>query len=129
VRDAYRSLCPDSFLWNVYRPALRKAGIRGATWDTLRYTAASRRVMGGVDLYSVKEFLGHADYETTHRYAHLAPDYLKTVEGNGSLGMEMLEPVQTQETTRDLNRDQEISLEAGVCNPLILWCARQDLNL
>jgi hypothetical protein len=74
--------------------------------------------MAGVDLYSVKEFVGHADYETTLRYAHLAPDYLKTVVRNGSLGMEMLEPVQTQETTRDQNRDQEISLEAGSMQPV-----------
>ena len=118
VRDPHKSLCPDSFLRNVYRPALRKAGIERANWHTLRHTAASRRVMAGVDLYSVKEFLGHADYETTLRYAHLAPDYLKTVVRKGSLGLEMLEPVHAQEPNRDLNRDLEIVSKAGSLQPI-----------
>lgn len=77
---------------NVYRPALRKQASKeppGTHYATLRRL---RRVMAGVDLYSVKEFLGHADYETTLPYAHLASDYLKTVVRNGSLGMEMLAP-------------------------------------
>jgi site-specific recombinase XerD len=30
-------------------------------------------VLSGVDLVSVKEFLGHADLEDDLRYAHLAP--------------------------------------------------------
>ena len=34
--------------------------------------------------------------------------------------MEMLEPVQNQETTRDLNRDQEFSSEAGSVQPIDL---------
>jgi Phage integrase family len=120
VRDPHKSLCPDSFSRNVYRPALRRAGIQGANWHTIRHTAASRRVMAGVDLYSVKEFLGHADYETTLRYAHLAPDYLKTVVQNGSLGMEMLAPGQSVERNWDLNRDQEIASEAGMLQLLDL---------
>jgi integrase len=95
VKDAYKPLCPDSFLRNQFRPALRRAGIIGMTWHGLRHTAASRRVAAGVDLYAVKEFLGHADYETTLKYAHLAPDYLKTVVRNGSLGIEMLAPSHT----------------------------------
>ncbi len=33
--------------------------------------------MGGVDLYWVKELMGHASTQTTMRYAHLAPDTLK----------------------------------------------------
>ena len=99
VKDAHKPLCPDSFLRNVYRPSLRKAGIQGANWHTLRHTAASRRVMAGVDLYAIMKFLGHADYETTLRYAHLAPDYLQTVVRNGSLGLEMLAPVQRQAGT------------------------------
>jgi site-specific recombinase XerD len=31
--------------------------------------------MAGVDLMTVKEFLGHKDIKMTLRYAHLVPDY------------------------------------------------------
>lgn len=40
-----------------------------------RHHFASSLVMAGVDLYTVKELLGHRDFETTQRYAHLAPEH------------------------------------------------------
>jgi integrase len=39
----------------------------------LRHTCASRLVNAGVDLYVVKEWLGHSSIQVTERYAHLAP--------------------------------------------------------
>lgn len=33
--------------------------------------------MGGVDLCTVSQLLGHSSTEITKRYAHLAPDHLK----------------------------------------------------
>ena len=42
----------------------------------LRHTCASRLVNAGVDLYVVKEWLGHSSIQVTERYAHLAPDKL-----------------------------------------------------
>ena len=40
----------------------------------MRHTAASWLVRDGVPLYDVQALLGHEDYATTQRYAHLAPD-------------------------------------------------------
>ena len=42
----------------------------------LRHTCASRLVNKGVDLYVVKEWLGHSTIQVTEKYAHLAPHKL-----------------------------------------------------
>jgi integrase len=43
----------------------------------LRHTCASRLVEKGIDLYVVKEWLGHSSIQVTERYAHLQPKGLK----------------------------------------------------
>ncbi|MCA9470240.1 MAG: site-specific integrase [Nitrospira sp.] len=75
----------QSFVNKHFTPALRNAGITGACWHTLRHTAASRRIMAGVDLFAVKEILGHQDIATTMRYSHLSPGYLQDAVNQGSL--------------------------------------------
>jgi site-specific recombinase XerD len=42
----------------------------------LRHTCASRLVNNGIDLYVVKEWLGHSTIQVTERYAHLSPGKL-----------------------------------------------------
>ncbi len=71
-------------------------------FHTLRHTFASWMVQAGVDLYRVKELMGHSDFKMTSRYAHLAPDSLqaavKTFEAsmNGNdTGAEII-PIQKQ---------------------------------
>jgi len=79
--------CP----WLVPNPATRKpfvaiqhswdrarrvAGLPGLRIHDLRHSAASFMVNSGVDLFAVGKVLGHASYQSTQRYAHLANDTL-----------------------------------------------------
>ena len=78
-------------LGSRFRIETAAAKIAGVTLHTLRHTCASRLVQGvreaggweraGVDLYVVKEWLGHSSITVTERYAHLAPKNLALAAG------------------------------------------------
>ncbi len=64
----------EHFRNRVWYPAVAEAGVRRFPPRIMRNTAASWLVQDGVPLYDVQALLGHEDYATTQRYAHLAQD-------------------------------------------------------
>lgn len=59
-----------------WQRAIRVAKLQGLRIHDLRHSAASFMVNSGVDLFAVGKVLGHASYQSTQRYAHLANDTL-----------------------------------------------------
>jgi site-specific recombinase XerD len=49
----------------------------GVNGHDCRQHFASRLVRAGVDIYTVKELLGHSEIAMTERFSHLAPDHLR----------------------------------------------------
>lgn len=68
-----RSRAWDRWFENV----VKMAEVSDFHWHDLRHTFASRLIMGGVDLRSVGELLGHKTLVMVMRYSHLAPGHLR----------------------------------------------------
>ncbi len=59
----------------AFKKAIKRAGIPHLRFHDLRHTFGSRAVMGGVDIVTVKELMGHKSIEMTMRYSHPTPDH------------------------------------------------------
>jgi len=66
--------------WTVVREWASAAGLKQKVHPhTLRHSCATHLLLGGGDLRSVQEFLGHADLRTTERYTHIDVDELQSI--------------------------------------------------
>lgn len=55
--------------------ALQAARIKGATFHTLRHSAASMLARNGATLLEIGDLLGHRQMQMTKRYSHLATSH------------------------------------------------------
>jgi integrase len=79
------TLKPFVSIKGAWKRAIRVAKLPGLRIHDLRHSAASFMVNSGVDLFAVGKVLGHASYQSTQRYAHLANDtLLKAVEAGAA---------------------------------------------
>ncbi|MEH6792316.1 tyrosine-type recombinase/integrase [Parasphingorhabdus sp.] len=67
---------PYSDLKRAWHTARTAAGLSDVRIHDLRHSAASFMINAGIDLFAVGRVLGHADHQSTMRYAHLANDTL-----------------------------------------------------
>ena len=81
----------------------------------MRHTFASRLVMKGVPLRTVRKILGHKTIAMTERYSHMSDDHMDdAVEAS----------IHYKNTTK-----VSVPAVGGSANPAILWHAREDSNL
>jgi integrase len=80
IRDITGRVFPVAVrsLREAFDKAIDKAGLQDFHFHDLRHTFATRLVQNGVDLYKVKELLGHKTITMTMRYAHHYPESLRT---------------------------------------------------
>ena len=71
------TLKPFDNVKRSFASALRKSHVLDFHFHDLRHTFASRLVMAGVDLITVKELLGHKDIKMTLRYSHLSQAHVR----------------------------------------------------
>ena len=107
--DSYRSLIglgpkadgrifKTHYIQTACNNAVEAAKLDDVNFHTLRHTFASWAVMRGVTLKELQELLGNASLAMTMRYAHLAPEHLRTA-------VNRLEGLTNTEPTKDLAQE------------------------
>jgi integrase len=76
TRKKKKECVPMAEIGESYQRAVKRAGLSGVNWHTLRHTWASWHVMNGTPLEVLQKLGGWNSLAMVLRYAHLAPEYL-----------------------------------------------------
>jgi len=78
----------SNYFRHAFATACKQAGIEGITLYSLRHIAASYLIMGGVDIRTVADIMGHAQITMTMKYTHLLDRHkLDAIDRIGGLGV------------------------------------------
>jgi integrase len=104
---------------SAFERAVRKAEIKDFAFHDLRHTFASRLVMAGVDLPTVKELLGHRDISMTMRYTHLSSRHKQMAVGKLEQFAAKVPAIFTTLSTRQTRDRSQVfeNLNAPVAQP------------
>lgn len=83
------TLKPFVTINHAWYQAIKTAKLPGLRIHDLRHSAASFMVNSGVDLFAVGKVLGHASYQSTQRYSHLANATLLAADEKGAAKQEL----------------------------------------
>lgn len=86
----------ESYVIHWFGKTVKKAEIKDFHLHDLRHTFASWLVMGGIDLTTMQQLLGHQTYQMTLKYAHLSPEHRQSAvdilaRKTGKLGARRIE--------------------------------------
>jgi integrase len=80
---------PSIYFRRAFCNACKRAGIEDFRLHDMRHTAASYLLMGGVDLRTLAEILGHKTLTMVYRYTHLLDRHkLEAIDKIGKLGLQ-----------------------------------------
>lgn len=79
-QDRHRPICVGT-AQAVYYAALRRSGVRRVGGiHVLRHCFATHLMEAGVDIYTIKRWMGHTALVTTGRYMHVSAERLRSVK-------------------------------------------------
>ncbi|OYZ22336.1 MAG: hypothetical protein B7Y39_07620 [Bdellovibrio sp. 28-41-41] len=74
----------------VVRVAVRKLGLKGYTLYGMRHSFATRAIENGVDLNSVRELMGHSNFNMTKTYLRVTSGHLKRAVNTAFNGKDLV---------------------------------------